>query len=53
MSEKQSKTNNIYDQYRQMLEIPHLTDEEIDKMRPHVIHIARTICEHVWGKNFY
>ncbi len=53
MSKDQFKTNNIYDQYRQILEMPHLTNEEIDQMRRHILLLARTICEHVWGKDFY
>jgi hypothetical protein len=53
MSKSQPKKNNIHDQYRQILEMPHLTNEEIDQMRPHILLLARTICEHVWGKEFY
>ena len=48
------QNDSIYDKYRQSLEMPHLTDEEIEKnIRPHILLLARTICEHVWGKEFY
>ena len=53
MNNNQSKSNNIYNTYRNILDMPDLTNEEIDKMRPHVILIAQTICEHVWDKKFY
>jgi len=47
------KTKDIYARYREILKKPQLSKEEIDKMRPHIQLIARTICEHVWGKEFY
>jgi len=53
MKNSTSKIKDIYDQYRENLQMPQLTNEEIDKMRPHIQLIARTICEHVWGEDFY
>jgi hypothetical protein len=39
--------------YRKVLRTPGLNDKEVDEMRQHVIRLARTLCEHVWGKRFY
>ena len=39
--------------YGMSLREPHLSDQEIDAMRQHVIRLARTLCEHVWGKQFW
>ena len=44
---------NIYEKYRQILKMPDLTKKELDKMRKNLSFIARTICEHIWGKMFY
>lgn len=41
------------DVYRKVLRMAHLSDQEIDEMRRYVIQLARTLCEHVWGKRFY
>jgi len=43
----------IYDKYRRILNRPELTNKEIDEMRNNLSLLARTICEHVWGKKFY
>jgi len=43
----------IYEKYRHILNRPDLTDKEIDEMRKNLSLLARTICEHVWGKRFY
>ena len=43
----------IYDRYRQILDMPDLTDKQIDQMRKHLGLLARTICEYVRGKKFY
>lgn len=50
---KPKKGGNIYSKYRQILRRPDLTSKEIDEMRKHLGLLARTICEHVWGKKFY
>jgi hypothetical protein len=53
---RQPKTKakkDIYDQYRETLEMPKLTRQEIDRMRENLRAIARAICEHVWKKKFY
>jgi hypothetical protein len=50
---KKKKRGAIYDKYRQILDRPDLTEKEIDNMRNHLKLLARTICEHVWGKKFY
>ena len=44
---------DIYDKYRRILNRPELTKKEIDEMRKNLGLLARTICEHVWGKKFY
>ena len=44
---------DVYDEYRRILKTPDLTNKEIDEMRKHLNLLARTICEHVWGKKFY
>lgn len=44
------RKEDIYEKYRRILEMSHLTDEEIGKMRKHVGLLAQTICEHVWEK---
>jgi hypothetical protein len=41
------------ERYRKTLERAVLTDQEINEMRSHMIRLAQTICEHVWGKRFY
>jgi hypothetical protein len=51
---RQSKTPaKLRERYRVVLSRPDLTDREIDAMREHVIRLARTVCEHVWGKQCY
>ncbi len=50
---RRPEKENIRDSYRRILEMPDLTDKDIDDMRQHVILLAQTICEHVWGKEFY
>ena len=47
------RRKTVYDQYREILEMPDLTEREIDEMRPHVELLAQTICEHVWDTKFY
>jgi hypothetical protein len=47
------KRKDIYDKYRDLLENQNLSKKEIDEMRKHMIHLARAICEHVWGEDFY
>jgi len=44
---------DVYDKYRQILKMPDLTKKEIGEMRKHMALLAWTICEHVWGKDFY
>lgn len=47
------KAGAIRDRYRELLGRSEMTEREIDQMRANVVRIARTICEHVWGKSFY
>jgi hypothetical protein len=47
------RNKDIYDRYREILEMPHLTPKEIDRMRQNLLAIARAVCEHVWKKKFY
>jgi len=47
------RKKDIYEKYRRILKMPRLTHREIDEMRKHLGLLARTICEHVWGKKFY
>jgi len=44
---------DIYDKYREILDMPDLTDKQIDQMRKHVGLFVQAICEHVWKKKFY
>jgi len=44
---------DIYSKYRQILDMPHLTNRQIDQMRKNLGLLARAICEHVWHKKFY
>jgi len=53
MKRKKGKRGTIHDEYRQILKRPDLTEKEIDNMRNYLKLLARTICEHVWGKKFY
>lgn len=47
------RKTETYDLYREILAMPELAEREIDEMRTHVIRLAQTICEHVWGKKLY
>ena len=47
------RKRDIYDKYRQTLEMLDLTKKEIDKLRIHMILLPQTICEHIWGKKYY
>lgn len=47
------KVRRIGDRYRRLLIRPNMDDQEIAAIRKHVILLARTVCEHVWGKRFY
>ena len=56
MNEKvntQKAKTTVYDKYREILDMPDLTDKQIDQMRKHLGLLAHTICEHVWRKKFY
>ena len=48
-----TKSARMREVYRKILQPPDLSDQEIDEMRKHVIQLAQTLCEHVWGKRFY
>jgi hypothetical protein len=50
---KSAKSTKMGDLYRKVLGRPELTDQEIDEIRKHMIRLAQTVCEHVWGKRFY
>jgi hypothetical protein len=39
--------------YRKVLGWKTLLDQDVDEMRTHIIRLAETISEHVWGKRFY
>jgi hypothetical protein len=49
---RDKRRRDIYDRYRAALGKPGLS-KRIDQMREHVVRLARTICEHIWGKDFY
>jgi hypothetical protein len=51
--QKPRKTEWPREQYLRILGRPTLSDQVVDEMRRHVIRLAQTICEHVWGKRFY
>lgn len=44
---------SVADKYRRILDMPSLEDREVEKIRQNVQVLARTICEHIWGKKFY
>ena len=44
---KKRQEKSIYDEYREILEKPELSDEEIDEMRKNIRLIAISIVEHV------
>ena len=48
-----TKSALVRDIYRRILQTRNLSDQEIDDTRQHVIRLAQTLCEHVWGKRFY
>lgn len=50
---RKTTNKNICDKYRKILEMPNLTDKEIDEMRHNLKLVATTFCEHVWKKKFY
>jgi len=52
-SQRKKEKTGIYEKYRRILNMPNLTNKEIDVMRKHLGLLAQTICEHVWGKRFY
>jgi len=47
------KKPDTYSHYREILDKPSLSAREIDEMRKNLGNLARTICEHVWGKKVY
>ena len=47
------RRDTIHERYRRLLRRPALRAEHIESMRKHLIRLAQTICEHVWGKKFY
>lgn len=47
MSKRKRKEKSIYDKYREILEAPGLSRDEIDKMRTYVRLMALAITEHV------
>jgi hypothetical protein len=47
MPKKRRKEDSIYNKYREILEAPKLSDNEIDKMRTYVRLMALAITEHV------
>lgn len=56
MKSGQSKKRGGEDQsekYRQILNLPELTDDEIRESQRNLRLLAQAICEHVWKKKFY
>ena len=47
------RRDTIHKKYRRLLRRPALSVEHIQSIRKHIILLAQTICEHVWGKKFY
>ena len=43
----------IHQAYRRFLKRPALAAAEIERIRKHIIRLARTVCEHIWGRRFY
>jgi hypothetical protein len=50
---RRTHRSKVHGKYRRILTRPNLTVEQIEEMRKHIILLAQTICEHVWGKKFY
>ncbi len=46
-------TTSLCKRYLEILDMPDLTDKNIDPMRKHLGLLARAILEHVWKKKFY
>lgn len=44
---RRKQKRSIYDKYREILNKPELSDEEIDKMRKNIRLIALSLVEHV------
>ncbi len=44
---RKNEKETIYEKYREILEKPKLSDEEIDKMRKNIRLLAFTLTEHV------
>ncbi len=47
MPKRKKKENSIYNKYREILEAPKLSNEEIDKMRTHIRLMALAITEYL------
>lgn len=47
------KKTSTTEMYRRLLRMPTLKDFEVEEIRKNMQAIARAVCEHVWGKNFY
>jgi hypothetical protein len=47
------KRHDVYAHYREKLNLPKLTNREIDEIRQRLQEIARAICEHVWNEKFF
>ena len=50
---RKTRHSKLHDKYRELLKQPGLTAEQIEDMRKHMILLAQTICERVWGKKIY
>jgi hypothetical protein len=49
---RKSRLEKMHELYRKSLKRPDLSADEIETMRKHMILVAQTICEHVWGKKY-
>lgn len=48
-----TKKEDIYNEYRKVLERPDLSKDEVEAMRHNLKLVATAICEHVWKKKVY
>jgi hypothetical protein len=52
-SATKKRKGDLREQYRQILNMPELTDHEVREIRKNLRLLAQAICEHVWKKKFY
>lgn len=51
--QKRGRPENDDTRYRDLLEQPDVSTEEIEQIRQTLRAIARAVCEHIWHQEFY